>query len=305
MIQINTLSTPFILTADIGGSHITSAICPLQSHTILTQSITRLEVDSKNSAKSILSSWKSAFEQVLQKNPTVSISGLSLAMPGPFDYKNGISYIRGLDKYEALYGMDIKQHLADMLNIDGQTIRFRNDAESTIAGEVLSGAGKNYQRVMGVTLGTGFGSAYNENGVTKDLNLGSNPYKESIADDYLSTRWFLRRYVEITRLPLTGGVKELAAMAPDSSIARDIFSEFANNMSEFLSGPVAQLNPQALVICGNIAKASEFFLPHLTKKLNSIPVKLAQLGESAPLIGAAAMFDEPNVPVSLNSATKL
>jgi len=295
--QTNTLTT-YILTADIGGSHITAAICNLQSHTILKQSICRVEVDSKNSAESILASWKSAFDQVLQKNETVSISGVSLAMPGPFNYENGISYIKGLDKYEALYGMDIRQSLADMLNMDGQTIRFRNDAESTIAGEVLNGAGKNYQHVMGVTLGTGFGSAYSENGVTKDLNLGSNPYRESIADDFLSTRWFLKRYLDITGVHLTGGVKELAAMAPEISIARDIFIEFADNMSEFLAGPVAQLNPQVLVICGNIAKASEFFLPHLTKKLNAIPVKLAQLGESAPLIGAAAMFDNLKVPAN-------
>jgi len=297
MTQTNT-STTYILTADIGGSHITAAICNLQSHTILEQSIYRVEVDSKGSAGSILASWKTAFDQVLKNNETISISGVSLAMPGPFDYENGIPYIKGLDKYEVLYAMNIKESLADMLNMSEQTIRFRNDAESTIAGEVLSGAGKNYQRVMGVTLGTGFGSAYSENEVTKDLNLGSNPYRESIADDFLSTRWFLRRYQETTGLHLTGGVKELAAMAPDSSIARNIFIEFADNMSEFLAGPVAQLNPQVLVICGNIAKASELFLPQLANNLNSIPVKLAQLGENAPLIGAAAMFDNIKVPAN-------
>ena len=302
--QTNT-STTYILTADIGGSHITAAICNLQSHTILEQSIYRVEVDSKGSAGSILASWKTAFDQVLKNNETISISGVSLAMPGPFDYENGISYIKGLDKYEVLYAMNIKESLADMLNMGEQTIRFRNDAESTIAGEVLSGAGKTYQRVMGVTLGTGFGSAYSENEVTKDLNLGSNPYRESIADDFLSTRWFLRRYQETTGLHLTGGVKELAAMAPDSSIARNIFIEFADNMSEFLAGPVAQLNPQVLVICGNIARASEFFLPQLTKNLNGIPVKLAQLGESAALIGAAAMFNNISVPASQSIVTKL
>lgn len=295
--QTNT-STPYILTADIGGSHITAAICNLQSHTILTHSTYRVEVDSKSSAESILACWKNAFDQVLQKNETISISGVSLAMPGPFDYENGISYIKGLDKYEALYGMNIKQCLAGMLNMNEQAIRFRNDAESTIAGEVLNGAGKNYRRVMGVTLGTGFGSAYSENEITKDLNLGSNPYRESIADDFLSTRWFLRRYQETTGVHLSGGVKALAAMAPDSLIARNIFMEFADNMGEFLTGPVAQLNPDVLVICGNIAKASEFFLPQLTKKLNSIPVKLAQLGEMAPLIGAAAMFDNLKVPAN-------
>lgn len=303
--QINSLSTSFILTADIGGSHITAGICHLESYSILSQSITRIEVDSKGPAESILARWESAFEQVLQKNITASVSGLSIAMPGPFDYQKGISYIKGLDKYEALYGLDVKQHLADLLGIDPLVIRFRNDAESTIAGEVLNGAGRNYRRVMGITLGTGLGSAFTENGITKDLNLGSDPYKETIADDYLSTRWFLKRHLELTGVALIGGVKELAALAQGSEIARDIFIEFADNMSEFLSGPIAQYQPDVLVVCGNIAKASEFFLPHLIKKLNSIPIMVGQLGENAPLIGAAAMFDNLNNAGSSDSVTKL
>jgi glucokinase len=303
--HINSVSSPVILTADIGGSHITAAACQLESHSILTKTITRVEVDSKGPAQRILGCWESAFTLVLQKNNAVPVSGLSIAMPGPFDYENGISYIKGLDKYEALYGMDIKRHLSAALQIDPLLIRFRNDAESTIAGEVLSGAGKDHQRVMGITLGTGFGSAYSKNGTTIDLNLGSNPYQETIADDYLSTRWFLKRHLELTGVTLIGGVKELASLAPASEIARDIFKEFADHLGDFLSGPVAQYHPEVLILCGNISKAAEFFLPRLNKKLNAIPIKVAQLGEEAPLIGAAALFDQPGLAAPFNSVTKL
>jgi glucokinase len=296
--QINNLSSPYILTADIGGSHITAGICDLRTHVILDKSIIRIGVDSKGSANDILTSWGDACEQVLKKNEGLAISGLSIAMPGPFDYQEGISYIKGLDKYEALYGMNIRQYLADLLKLDPQLVRFRNDAESTISGEVLTGAGKDYQRVMGVTLGTGFGSAYSENKITKDINLGSEPYKETIADDYLSTRWFLKRYHELTGMWLTG-VKELSELSTTSTIARELFNEFAINMSDFLSAPVQQRNPEVLIICGNIAKASIFFLPYLTEALSSVAIKLALLDENAPLIGAAAMFDDLMNPASL------
>ena len=238
-------------------------------------------------------------------NTAVSVAGLSVAMPGPFDYEKGISYIKGLDKYESLYGMHLKEILADLLKLDPEQIRFRNDAESTIAGEVLAGAGKDYQKVMGVTLGTGFGSACSNDSVTKDINLGSEPYKDTIADDYLSTRWFLKRYNEITGDTLTGGVKQLSAMAAKSEAASDIFKEFAINMAGFLKTPLAQLDPEVLVICGNIAKASEFFLPQLVKALHPLPIKLAQLGENAPLIGAAALFDTGNNPSPNNAETQL
>jgi glucokinase len=297
--QINNLSSPYILTADIGGSHITAGVCDLRTHEILEHSITRIKVDSKGSANDILTSWGDACEQALKKNEGLIISGLSIAMPGPFDYEQGISYIKGLDKYEALYGMNIRQYLADLLKLDPQLIKFRNDAESTIAGEVLTGAGKDYRRVMGVTLGTGFGSAYSENKITKDINLGSEPYKETIADDYLSTRWFLKRYHELTGSWLTGGVKELAELATNDAVARNLFKEFAMNMSDFISAPVKQHNPEVLIICGNIAKASKFFLPYLAAALNSVTIKLALLDENAPLIGAAAMFDDLVNPASL------
>jgi len=294
----------YILTADIGGSHITAAICDPKTCTIFPQSLIRAEVDSKGSATNILTLWGGAFENVLKKNAALPISGLSVAMPGPFDYEKGISYIKGLNKYEALYGMRIREFLADLLKVEPQMVRFRNDAESTIAGEVLTGAGKEYNNVMGVTLGTGFGSAYSKNKITQDINLGSEPYKDTIVDDYLSTRWFLKRYNELTGMVLTNGVKELASLASESEIARNIFEEFAINMADFLKKPVDQLEPEVLITCGNIAKASEFFLPHLAKALHPLTIKLALLGENAPLIGAAAMFDDMNNPSPFNSVTK-
>jgi glucokinase len=302
--QINDLPSSCILTADIGGSHITTGVYNINSRTILEGSVIRVDVVSKGAADDILTSWENAFKLVLA-NTGLSVAGLSVAMPGPFDYEKGTSYIKGLDKYESLYGMDIRKPLAALLKLDPQMIRFRNDAESTVAGEVLNGAGKEYNKVMGVTLGTGFGSAYSENKVTKDINLGSEPYKDTIADDYLSTRWFLKRHIELTGVNLIGGVKELSLLAQKSDIARDIFNEFASNMANFLKNPVLQLNPDVLILCGNIAKASKFFLPQLSKALHPLVISLAQLGENAPLIGAAAMFDNMNNEVPFNSVNQL
>lgn len=282
-----------ILTADIGGSHITAAVCNITTDTIINKSLTRVEVNSKGSAESILRSWQTAFDTARGRSG-VQVSGLAMAMPGPFDYENGISYIKGLDKYEALYGMDVKQYFANLLNLYPSEIRFRNDAEATIAGEVLAGAGKNRENVMGVTLGTGFGSAFCSHQVTQDLNLGSDPYKDSIADDHLSTRWFLKRYAELTGASLNG-VKELAALAETDEKARQTFSEFALNMSDFLAGPLNRFKPEKLILCGNIAKSYSFFLPLLRLRLSDTNIVLAELGEQAALIGAAGLFKQSNL----------
>ncbi|MDF2433037.1 MAG: hypothetical protein JWP44_2668, partial [Mucilaginibacter sp.] len=108
--QPTNLLSSYILTADIGGSHITIAVCNRETNSILANSLTRYELISKGSATDILLSWSNAFQQAL-KNSALPVSGLSVAMPGPFDYEKGISYIKGLDKYEALYGVNIKSFL--------------------------------------------------------------------------------------------------------------------------------------------------------------------------------------------------
>ena len=283
-------SSPFVLTADIGGSHITTAICDTLSNTLSPESMARVSISSKDTAENIFAAWNKCFLASLT-NFQPGVSGLGIAMPGPFDYENGISYITGLDKFDAIYGLDIRKQLANSLHLDVTSIQFRNDAEAAVAGEVWAHFGKYYQNIVGITLGTGFGSAHYADGVTKDVNWGSFAFKDSIADDYLSTRWFLKRYLEISGTRL-GEVKQLASLALTDRNALAIFEEFTLNLGNFLDIQLSPLQPQALIICGNIAKASAFFLPGLKTRLKHMQVELAILGEDAPLFGVASLFQE-------------
>lgn len=286
--QINKLPGSCILTADIGGSHITSAIYDTENNSIVAKSISRVEFSSKGSAEKILSSWVEALAGTMGKAGT-TIAGVGIAIPGPFDHEMGVSYIQGLGKYEAIYGMNIKRFLAEALGIPAENFRFRNDAEATIAGEVAAGAGRGADNVIGITLGTGFGSARSCNGITRDLNLGSELFQDSIADDHLSTRWFVKRYHELTGITIDG-VKDLASMAINDQIAKNVFNEFADNMGDFLWRPIQHFRPEVLIVCGNIAKASHLFLPAVASRSNTTTFKIGELGEFAALIGAADLF---------------
>lgn len=292
------LNSPYkyILSVDIGGSHITAAICDVKYGVVMPSTLIRKELDSKGSADTILSVWKETIKEILEEFP-LHVAGMAFAIPGPFDYANGISQIRGLNKYDALLGLDIKSIVANTFGFAPQTVLFRNDAEATIAGEVFNGAGRNYERVVGITLGTGLGSALFEDGVASDLNWGSAAYKDSVADDYFSTRWFLKRYHQLTGDSISG-VKELAAIAEKCAIAREVFQQFSNNLAEFLIKVITQNPPDILLVCGNIAKASQLFLPNLKKQLG-IEIIIGELGEAAALIGAAALFG------SVKSLTKI
>src|SRR5690606_13101799 len=122
-------NTTFVAGADIGGSHITVAIIDLDNKCLIENSSERNVVKSKGTAEEILKAWTDTFKKVINRKDIV-ISKLALAMPGPFDYENGISLIIGYDKYDAIYKLDVKQYLATELNLDPQDILFRNDAEA-------------------------------------------------------------------------------------------------------------------------------------------------------------------------------
>jgi glucokinase len=198
---------------DIGGSHITCAAIDLSSGKILRDTITKREVNNQAHAHVIIDVWTEALTDALSKVPAEKVKGIGFAMPGPFDYVRGICYIKGVAKYENLYGFNISDAIASSLEVDENfAIRFMNDASAFAVGEAWAGIASSVNRSMSITLGTGFGSAF-VNGkipvvdgpdVPKLGCVYHIPHKDGIADDYFSTRWFLGRYKTLTGKELKG-----------------------------------------------------------------------------------------------------
>ena len=207
--------------ADIGGSHITCAAIDLISGNILRDTISEREVNNQAPAKDIIGVWADALSGSLKKVPSENVKGIGFAMPGPFDYVKGICYIKGVAKYENLYGINVQEAIAEALKVpEDFLIRFMNDASSFAVGEAWAGSATNARKSLSITLGTGFGSAFISDRipivdgplVPKIGCVYHLPYRDGIADDYFSTRGLLGRYKNITGKELKG-VKELAALA--------------------------------------------------------------------------------------------
>lgn len=290
---MNNEESNVVAGVDIGGSHITVALVSLTGKCLIDNTSVRKEVNSKGGAEEILKVWLLALKLAIVNGAT-KVNKLAFSMPGPFDYEGGISYIKGLDKYEAIYGLNIRKCLADSLEIEPENIIFRNDAEAFLHGESFCGAGRNMGKLMGLTLGTGFGSAISEKGVTVDLNLGSEPFKNSIADDYFTTRWFIKRFEQLTGIRVNN-VKQMVELIELEDLKTGIFDEYAENLALFLSPFLTEQKPEAIIIGGNITRAQHLFFESLKNRLRSSgfnPVlKLAELNEDAALIGAAASFE--------------
>jgi len=280
-----------VLGVDIGGSHLTAALV-MENFEFVVGSNTRIRVNSSGSAEEILNTWSTAINEIFKKYD-VTEKRIGIALPGPFDYENGISLIKDLDKYEALYKLNVKELLGQQLNILPSKIRMMNDAACFLRGEVYHGAAKGYQHVIGITLGTGTGTAIHHQGVTEDANLGPSPFMDSIADEFFSTRWFVRQYTERSGKTIHD-VKSLSKLYAEDDSVKEIFSAFVKNFSIFLESFVKREKPELIVMGGNISQCADLFLPELRHALQSagvtIPIVLAQLGEHAAILGAASLF---------------
>ncbi len=281
-----------VLGADIGGTHITTAFVDLQARAILPATVSRVPVNGHGTADEIISVWASTLQHSAAGLNVADVN-IGIAMPGPLDYEKGISKIQNQDKYDALYELNIKELLAKKLQINPAQIRFLNDAACFLQGEVFGGAAKGYCRAIGLTLGTGLGSSRYVNGVAQDAALWCTPFLDGIAEDYLATRWFVKRYQALTG-EILGGVRELAELAPTNALAESVFKEYGQTLAAFLANFIAADTPEAVVIGGNIAKASPLFLPHTEEALAARGIKTpllnAILAEEAALLGAASCW---------------
>ena len=293
---------------DIGGSHISSAAVNGNDFVIIPGTYFSGAVDSKASKEVIIKKWAEIINQtiqIVQENYDYSSSdaiGIAFSMPGPFQYETGIAMFEGNDKYESLYNVSVADELLKYLSTQNVSFRFLNDASCFGVGGSLTQESELNNKVIAITLGTGFGAAFLDHKlpITQGSNVPHNgclwdkPFQDSIADNYFSTRWFLNQYENSTGKKLTDGVKEIAGIE-DYSTAK-IFDDFAHNLSEFLAPFILDFDADLLIIGGNIAKSNRLFLTKFQENLKSKNVDIAiciiENTEKTSILGSSYLFNE-------------
>jgi glucokinase len=253
-------------------------------------------VDSAGGAESILAVFTRIIEGHLEQIPSADLLGVGIGFPGPFDYEAGVCLVEGVEKFGSIYGVNLRQALRARLDRLDHPVLFRNDAEAAIVGESCYGAGRPYRRLVGITLGTGCGSAFIVDGQPVTSGDGVPPngwlyplsFRGMRADDIFS-----RRGLE-DRLRAAGAasydVREAAGAArAGNAQARQVFEAFGEELGVFLHPFTAAFHADALIVLGRIAGAIDLFGPALRQAL-PVPVLQAQRGEDAALLGAADLI---------------
>lgn len=278
------------LALDAGGTVIKSAVLDENGFPLFP--IRQYPARSEESASVILSNLSHVAEEGLSRCRQAGFrpAGMGVAFPGPFDYTAGISRIRGIGKYDSIYGLSLKEYLAGLPDLRGLPLFFANDADLFCLGECLTGKGRGYRRVMLACIGTGIGSGFvadgrlikKGDGVPAEGWIYSIPYKDSILDAWLSASGIRRMIQESGAFPAGVDVKELAAYARGGhAAAQKIFTAFADMLAEALPPFVSAFEAEALILGGQVARSAELFSGPLAQRLAQTGVALHISEDSA------------------------
>ncbi|WP_051935791.1 ROK family protein [Salegentibacter sp. Hel_I_6] len=288
----------YSIGVDIGGSHITSCMYEHSNNKLNSKTLVHSKVDTKASKEEILKIWIYTISKTIEL-AQVPIKGVGLAMPGPFDYFEGISLISKVDKFESLYRVNIRLELAKSLHIEPSEIRFINDATAFSITEALIGQATNHKRSIAITLGTGFGSSFLVNGQPimdgKNVPQGGFLYDKwhegHLADDLFSTRGIIKKYKELSGREVMN-VKELYERSARDRNAKKVFQCFGTELGKFLKPYIVDFESSIIVLGGNIAKAFAHFEEELLLELPEVKVCVSNFGEEAAIIGSALLLDD-------------
>ena len=298
------MASSHVLAADVGGGHISCAIVELASGSTVADTLIDAGIDSKAGRDDILDAWAAELNESMRRAGGVELAGVGFAMPGPFDYRSGTARFAASDKYESLRDVNIPEHLKPRLEIPLE-MRFINDATAFGIGEArdASRLPDKAERVIAVTLGTGFGSAFLEAGVPQTTgsrvppqgSLWHLPFGDSIFDDYVSVRW-LRASFAAVRAEQVRGVREIAAIARQDPACAAFFQLYGANLGIAIAEWIGRFSAQCLVIGGNIARAFDLFGDALQRVLEqndaAVPIVLSENTDAAAIRGAARLFED-------------
>jgi glucokinase len=266
---------------DIGGTHVTAALVDTVRWRTVDGTRQRTPLRSNGSAAEIIATLVSAIR------PLGDISGsiLGVSMPGPFDYNKGIGRFHDVGKFDALNGVDVSSALHTALPTPPASIAFVNDASAFAIGEWIGGAAQGVRSVVGITIGTGVGSAFLDRGhvISDGPDVPPNGYAHLLRidgrplEDVVSRRAIIAAYQsaqssaesETARPPVvdvdpTLDVDTVARRAADGdAIARRVLDHAIGALGEALRPWLVRFGAEILVVGGGIATAWELIEPPL------------------------------------------
>ncbi|MFO8016805.1 MAG: ROK family protein [Candidatus Woesearchaeota archaeon] len=291
-----------VIGVDIGGQHIRAG--RVRKGNVERFITTPTEPDRGQQA--VLDNITRAIRDAAEGN---DINLIGIGCPGgPIDHEKGIIH-RGVNL--PFRDLNIVKQFSKLFNAE---VRLDNDANAFALGEAAYGAGRGYRLVAGITLGTGLGSGIvtggriehgrgnaGEAGHMKLNYLASDARtcscgRKGCVEAYVSAKGIVQTAKE--RGLRVRDPEELYELAKqDDKKAAEAWDETGKHLGAGISSMINLIDPDAIVIGGNVSKAWKFFSSSMKEYAASESlsdkrprIRKAKLNHSA-IIGAAHLFE--------------
>ena len=296
----------YYLTLDVGGTEIKCNIINEKSEFYFSK-VLSFPAQSKGEKDEIIAHIVTIILTLVNQIDDFQkeIVGIGFAFPGPFDYENGVCLIQGLDKYESLYGVNLKNEIENALRNSVEKdffsrevpIVFENDGKLFALGEATFGEGKGLNRLACFTLGTGCGSTFVENkvavkgvrGIPEHGMIYDYPFRDSNIDDYLSVRGLRKITLDYFEEELSG--KQLYEKAlNDETNAKLVFEFFGKNIEDALSDILEKFDPDVIIFGGQISQSYPFFKKGFQDKIDISRIRISKDTSRSTMYGIYSLL---------------
>jgi glucokinase len=314
--------TDKVVGIDLGGTKIAAAVYDGRTQMVSGQTV--VPTRGQEGPDGVLKQIGELVRMVCERAevPLAAIGGVGVGMPATFDLEKGQTLL-----LPNIPGDWWGKPVVSILQADlDRPVALVNDARSFTLAEATLGAGRGYECVFGLTLGTGIGGGIAING---KLHLGLSGSAGEVGhhsidyqgvpdgsgnpggwEAYASGPAIAAMGVKAVMQGITtqiGGLVDydlnritpgviLQAAEQGDAIARDILRTAGEYIGAGLSNVIIILAPQCVVIGGGVAELGEWILEPMrasiarrckTVPVDQIAIKRAALGSQAGVIGAA------------------
>jgi glucokinase len=273
---------------EIGGSHVTAGTVEVNGVAYRLLDRQRHPLDPARDAHTIVGALADAAKRLVP-GPA---DRWAVAMPGPFDYANGVSLHEGVGKFDHLRGVDLRAALAAAIPADPAAFTFVNDADAFLLGEWVAGNARGTKRSVAITLGTGIGSSWLADGAVVSTGPDVPPDGEihfCVVDgvnieDLVSDRALIRGYLGRTGTTVDG-MRGLAPLArAGDKDAQQVIETAFGILGRLLTGWLDRFAAEVVVVGGSMTGAWDLIEPALALP---IPARTVADTEHSALLGAA------------------
>jgi len=277
---------------------------------VTNEELTRNRIDSpKDDYQDILNAVYSLILETAGKEKEITVG---IGMPGSLHPKTGLVQVSNT---KALEGQNVKKDLEEKLGFE---VKIANDADCLALSEAIDGAGKDFNSVFAVILGTGVGAGYviNKQLVVGPNKLtgewGQNPIPGPMDDYEVSIKRHCGRIGAIEVFLSGPGLEnwyEFKTKQKKSSRevvdifrngdkeAKEIMEKYFERTARAFSTFINILDPDVIVCGGGMSEINEIYesipkkiVPYLASDIFLTPIVQAKHGASSGVRGAAHLW---------------